>query len=63
MVTLKKQEISADSGIGELEDVTSHATTQEKNPEEWVKAAEFVPGQLWKGSGRIVIALSLPIFE
>ena len=22
------------------------------NPEKWLKAAEFVPGQLWKGSGK-----------
>ena len=47
MVTLTKNSQSSDSGLGE--ELGAPAV---KNPEQWVKAAEFVPGQLWQGSGR-----------
>ena len=46
MVTLTKNSQSSDSGLGE-----ELSTPAVKNPEQWVKAAEFVPGQLWQGSG------------
>ena len=51
MVTLKRQEVSADSGIGELEELGDSPL---RKPEEWAKAAEFVPGQPWKGNGEIL---------
>ena len=47
MVTLTKNSQSSDSGLGE--ELGAPAV---KNPEQWVKAAEFVPGQLWQGSGK-----------
>ena len=49
MKLTKHGQASDDVGIGELEIITSPKI---KNPEIWAKAAEFVPGQLWRGSGR-----------
>ena len=55
MVKLAKHgQASDDVGIGELEIITSPKT---KNPEIWAKAAEFVPGQLWRGSGSVFFSM------
>ena len=49
MVKLAKNGQAADeAGIGELELVSS---PKGQNPDIWANAAEFVPGQLWRGSG------------
>ncbi|KAK2187536.1 hypothetical protein NP493_162g02032 [Ridgeia piscesae] len=45
MVTLKKNGYSSDSGLGD-----EPGFPMVKDPEQWVKATEFVPGQLWQGS-------------
>ena len=47
MVTLKKSGHSSDSGLGD-----EPGSPMVKDPEQWVKATEFVPGQLWQGSGK-----------
>jgi len=47
MVTLKKNGYSSDSGLGD-----EPGFPMVKDPEQWVKATEFVPGQLWQGSGK-----------
>jgi hypothetical protein len=57
MVVLKKGSISADSndsGIDMHMDGPSTYSSQAvkaKKPEDWVKAAEFVPGQPYKSQG------------
>lgn len=57
MVKLAKHgQGSDDVGIGELEIITSPKI---KNPEIWANAAEFVPGQLWRGSGRFFFNSSI----
>lgn len=48
MTPLKRQEMSADSGIGELEELVDSPTVK---PDKWAMAAEFVPGQPWRGAG------------
>ena len=53
MVTLKKHGQSEDSGLG---DEMAQSPTL-KYPTDWVKAAEFIPGQIWKGSGMHPVAL------
>lgn len=46
---MQRQAQSADSGLGDEVNLAS------RNPEDWVKAAEFVPGQIWQGSGKRVV--------
>ena len=49
MTPLGKKNQSEDSGLGD----EATLSPLQKNPGAWAKAAEFVPGQVWQGSGRL----------
>ena len=48
----KKSQSNEGVGIGELELISAPQT---QNPERWANAAEFVPGQVWRGSGMFIL--------